>query len=164
MSHPRLTEESDSEMKQVAQGHRATKWQSRDSLTHAAPTGAHSGPCTPARPPPPARAHLGSPPRSTPHQASDSSVLHPHNAPALHPGGCTGPGQVLPTRLPRKAGLSRRPRFHPRGFPAGPDRAGRLRTTPCPLLSPPGRGRFTVRDLRTGASQSPRARPELRYQ
>lgn len=38
-------------MKQVAQGHRATKWQSRDSLTHAAPTGAHSGPCTPARPP-----------------------------------------------------------------------------------------------------------------
>lgn len=87
MSHPRLTEETDSEMKQVAQGHRATKWQSRDSLPHAAPTGAHSGLCTPARPPPPARAHLESPPRSTPHQASDSSVLHPHNAPALHPGG-----------------------------------------------------------------------------
>lgn len=112
-----------------------------DSLTHAVPTGAHSGPCTPICPHRlaprrafllPAHAHPRKPSgRSTPHQASDPSVLHPHNAPAptLHPQGSHGVRVRSCPRCSRgrqgsHGGLASIPRSFPAGYSRKPLTAG----------------------------------------
>lgn len=161
-------------MKQFAQGHRATKWQSRDWFTH--PCCAHRCPLRPVHPNVPSQTcsqarlppSCSCPPSEALWEIDPTSGFRPFgSAPpqcscshAPPPGVTRSLGQVLPTLLPRKARLPWRTRFHPTELPsrvqqeAADGRAGSYVRHQCGRCSPHGheaasRSETCVREPRT---------------